>query len=126
MARAGWGKAKREVLLLKSEILNLCEQGANLNEVFQQLRNEKKLTVCRASFFMYATALRKEALGQVAAPAPASISSTPIQTTSKTNAAPGSQSERQRPPAGTVVGEGTTLGKSDFASGLNKNADDVW
>lgn len=126
MARAGWGKAKREVLALKREILDLCKQGANLEEAFQQLCADKKLTVSRTTFFLHAAVLRQEALGQVAAPAAPSISSTPIPITPKTNAAASPQPSQQRTPVGTAVGEDTKLGKSDFASGLNKNADDLW
>lgn len=126
MARAGWGKAKREVLALKREIINLCEQGANLDEVFRQFLADKKLTVSRTTFFLHAKTLREEALGQVVAPAAPSISPTPIPITPKTNAAASPQPPQQRTPVGTAIGEGTTLGKSNFASGLNKNADDVW
>lgn len=126
MARAAWGKAKREVLLLKSEILNLCEQGASLDEIYRLLSADKKLTIGSRTFRRHAAALREEARGQVAAPAAPSISSTPIPITPKTNAAASPQPSQQRTPVGTAVGEGTKLGKSDFASGLNKNADDLW
>lgn len=78
MTRVGWGKGKREVLVLKDEILGLLQDGTTLGEVHSALKQAGKLTLGYTSFTIHVKGLRqaeKSAAGKAdvakAAPAPA-------------------------------------------------------
>lgn len=59
MTRVGWGKGKREVLVLKEEILGLLQDGTTLGEVHSALKQAGKLSLGYTSFTIHVKALRQ-------------------------------------------------------------------
>ena len=71
--RKSWGKAKIEVLALKSDILQLSAQGMNLSEIHRQLTSLEKLTICLRTFSVYAKQICRPDVSQsLQEPKPAS------------------------------------------------------
>ncbi len=60
MARANWGKAKHQVLVLRNEIISLLADGENLEGVFQKLVANKSLPMCKRTFKRHAARIRDE------------------------------------------------------------------
>lgn len=105
MERQAWGKAKREVLALKSEIVALIRSGSTLVEAFKILSDAGRLTVGESTFFRHAKAIRDECQADpkpaqphfeltpevlawlAAAPKPVQASTTPAQSNPQTPAA---------------------------------------
>jgi hypothetical protein len=70
MDRQAWGKAKREVLALKSEIVALISSGSTLVEAFKILSDAGRLTVGESTFFRHAKAIRDECQADPKPPQP--------------------------------------------------------
>lgn len=60
MARANWGKAKHQVLVLRNEIVSLLADGENLERIYQQLIVEHNLNITPRTFQRYAARIRDE------------------------------------------------------------------
>lgn len=70
MASMAWGKAKREVLALKPEIVALIKNGATLVEIYKILYAAGRLTVGESTFFRHAAVIRDETLSEAQPPRP--------------------------------------------------------
>ena len=60
MSRAKWGKAKLNVLALKSEIECLYSENLNLEEIYQRLSADGKLSIGKRTFKRHASDLIKD------------------------------------------------------------------
>lgn len=60
MSRAKWGKAKLNVLALKSEIECFYSQNLNLEEIYQRLSADGKLAIGKRTFKRHASDLIKD------------------------------------------------------------------
>lgn len=65
--RIAWGKAKRQVTALKSEIAALLSSDATLVEIYETLTHSGQLKTARSTFFRHAKAIRKELEDKAAA-----------------------------------------------------------
>lgn len=70
-----WGKAKREINALKSEIVVLLNNGATLKEAYEVLSGAGRLSVGASTFFRHAALFRDEL--QAPKPAQAPVELTP-------------------------------------------------
>lgn len=66
MARAAWGKAKREVLALKRDIEAHLRSGATVEETFKTLAGSNKLSVGKSTFFRHAASIRQQLKAEAA------------------------------------------------------------
>jgi hypothetical protein len=60
MSRANWGKAKLIVSALRSDIERLYSEDLNLEEIFQHLRADGKITIARRTFKRHASDIIKD------------------------------------------------------------------
>ncbi len=87
--KKSWGKAKIEVLALRSDILDLLNQGFSKREIYRRFKSEQKLTLGFRTFSRHAKKIYEDA----------TLSGASTRTTAVTATIPSFQ-KRATPPMG--------------------------
>ena len=130
MAKAAWGKGKREVFALKFEILGHLRAGKNLNWIFEELSSKAQLSLGARTFRRHAAAMRREAEanGELDLSAPPPVSRPAPQPVNGTTASPATSG----PASGVrrlkerVAGATPPPARKTFRHDPSESADELW
>jgi len=115
--KKSWGKAKIEVLALRSDILDLLNQGFSKHEIYRRYKSEQKLTLGFRTFSRHAKKIYEDA----------TLSGASTRTTAATATIPSFQKRTAPTPVVHKVDDGESLSTgSTFSYDPSATDEDLW